>query len=173
MSLLDELLERMPADRRESFLRRLHALNIAPDSPDLIQAVLATDALESCLSELDARVGRAIAKAFPAAPGDRITARDCVGMIVGVALYGALDVLPHLWSATTGEAWVAWLVASVGGFFVVRSFARGVVGSRWASLLAAVVCVLVVIVAIVVHSPLVSHHLGMLDPRRAVEARLY
>jgi hypothetical protein len=50
MSALDSILERMPVDRRQSFIRTVHAYGIAEDSPDLIQAAIASEAVDGVLS---------------------------------------------------------------------------------------------------------------------------
>lgn len=49
MSVLDSVLSRIPEGRREDFLRVVHALNVRPDSPDLVQAYLAVEALAPIL----------------------------------------------------------------------------------------------------------------------------
>ncbi len=49
MTMLDTMLQRIPAERREAFLLSVHALNISPDSPDLVQAFLAVEALAPML----------------------------------------------------------------------------------------------------------------------------
>ena len=44
-SILDQILERIPEERHRDFLRVVNLLNVRPDSPDLVQAYLATEAM--------------------------------------------------------------------------------------------------------------------------------
>ncbi len=53
MSLTDDIMARLPEDRREPFLRIIHTLHIAEDSPDLVQAYLAVEALTPMLAEIN------------------------------------------------------------------------------------------------------------------------
>lgn len=52
MSARDDILARLPADRREPFLQIVHDLAVPPDSPDLVQAYLAVEALGPLLDEV-------------------------------------------------------------------------------------------------------------------------
>ena len=52
MSRIDDILGRLPAERREAFLRIVHDLDVRPDSPELAQAYLAVEALAPLLDEV-------------------------------------------------------------------------------------------------------------------------
>jgi hypothetical protein len=54
MSALDAILERMPAERRQSFVRTIHAHAIPEDSPDLIQAAIASEAVDGVVANIRA-----------------------------------------------------------------------------------------------------------------------
>ena len=54
MSARDDILARLPADRREPFLQIVHDLAVPPDSPDLLQAYLAVEALAPLMDEVRA-----------------------------------------------------------------------------------------------------------------------
>jgi hypothetical protein len=49
VSLIDRVLKHIPQNRRSEFLRVVHELNIPPDSPDLVQAFLATESVSSIM----------------------------------------------------------------------------------------------------------------------------
>lgn len=61
MTLLDQILARLPEERHRDFLRAVHALNVRPDSPDLVQAYLAIEALAPMLAEINYAKGDIIA----------------------------------------------------------------------------------------------------------------
>ena len=81
MSTLDKIPDRMGPDEQTKFLKIVRECNMAPDSPDLIQAYLASSAMSAILDGL--AVER---KAFEEAMNDLPTVIRLVGTDVAMAI---------------------------------------------------------------------------------------